>query len=70
MVGDQPEAAAAELAGEAAELVGEALIELDIVAGMLPVSPAGAESAAKRLDRLSEDLADAAKLVRQAAARS
>lgn len=33
-------------------------------------APAGGEQAAKRLDRLSEDLAEAANLIRQAARRS
>lgn len=54
---------------DAVEMVGETLKELTTVAETLPVAVVDAEKTAKILDRLSEDLAEAATLVRRAAAR-
>ncbi len=50
-------------------MIGETLAELTAVTETLPVATGDAEGVAKILDRLSEDLAEAATLVRRAAAR-
>jgi hypothetical protein len=55
---------------DAVEMIGETIRELVTLAETLPVPAARAEPAAKILDRLSEDLAEAATLVRRATARS
>jgi hypothetical protein len=55
---------------EAIEIVGETTRELVAVAEQLPAQPDKAEPLARIFDRLSEDLAEAARLIRQAAARS
>jgi hypothetical protein len=55
---------------EAIEIVGETTRELVAAAEQLPAQPERAEALARVFDRLSEDLAEAAKLIRQAAART
>jgi hypothetical protein len=54
---------------DAIDMVGETLKELTTLAETLPVALSGAEKAAQVLDRLAEDLTEAAVLVRRAAAR-
>jgi hypothetical protein len=54
---------------EAIEIVGEATCELVAAAGELPAKPDRAEALARVFERISEDLGEAASLIRQAAAR-
>jgi hypothetical protein len=58
------------LEAEAAEMIAETLQELVTLAESLPVAAKDAERTAKVLDRLSEDLAESATLIRRAAARA
>ena len=51
---------------EAAETIGGVLTDLREVAGHLPVPPAQAEHVARILDRLSEEIAEAAGMLRAA----
>jgi oligoribonuclease (3'-5' exoribonuclease) len=62
MTGENPEV-------EAIVTVGSAVTDLVEVAEMLPVAASEAERVAKILDRLSEELAEAAGLLRKASAR-
>ena len=62
MTGENPEV-------EAIVTVGSAAIDLAEVVEMLPVPASEAERVAKILDRLSEELAEAAGLLRKASAR-
>jgi hypothetical protein len=55
---------------DATEIIAETLKELVTLTETLPVAAKDAERTAKVLDRLSEDLAEAATLVRRAAARA
>jgi hypothetical protein len=55
---------------DATEMIAETLQELVTLTETLPVATKDAERTAKVLDRLSEDLAEAANLVRRAAARA
>jgi hypothetical protein len=55
---------------EAIEIVGETTRELVAAAEQLPAQPDRAEPLARIFDRLSEDLAEAASLIRQAAVRN
>lgn len=55
---------------DAIEIIGETVIDLVTLAESMPVTAGTAEDAAEILDRLSEDLAEAATLIRQAGARS
>ena len=62
MTGENPEV-------EAIVTVGSAVTDLVEVAEMLPVPASEAERVAQILDRLSEELAEAAGLLRKASAR-
>ena len=55
---------------DATEMIAETLQELVTLAESLPVAAKDAERTAKVLDRLSEDLAESATLIRRAAARA
>jgi hypothetical protein len=55
---------------DATEMIAETLQELVTLTETLPVATKDAERTAKVLDRLSEDLAESATLIRRAAARA
>jgi hypothetical protein len=51
---------------EAAQTIGGVLTDLVEVAGQLPVAPDRAEAVARKLDRLAQEIAEAAGMLRAA----
>ena len=64
-----PQPSPSNPAVEAVVTIGSAVVDLVEVAEMLPVPAGQAERVAQILDRLSEELAEAAGMLRQASAR-